>query len=118
MQNGQPICYASRALTDTETRYAQIEKELLAIVWSCHKFDQYICGRDVVHIDCHHEPLQAVFKMPMHHGIPDVLLTDNRTQISSSEFVKFAEVWKLEHKTSSSHHPKSNGKTQNTIKIC
>ena len=36
MQNDQPICYASRALTDTETRYAQIENELLAIVWSCH----------------------------------------------------------------------------------
>lgn len=26
MQNGQPIAYASRALTDTETCYAQIEK--------------------------------------------------------------------------------------------
>ena len=24
------------------TRYAQIEKELLAIIWSSHKFDQYI----------------------------------------------------------------------------
>ena len=68
MQNGQPICYASRALTDTETRYAQIEKELLAIVWSCHKFDQYIYGRDVVHVDSDHEPLQAVFKKPIHQS--------------------------------------------------
>ena len=66
MQNGQPICYASRALTDTETRYAQIEKELLAIVWSCHKFYLYIYGCDVVHVDSEHEPLQAVFKKPIH----------------------------------------------------
>ena len=62
LQEGQPICYASRTLTDTDTRYAQIEKELLAIVWSCDKFDQYIYGRDMVTIESDHEPLKAVFK--------------------------------------------------------
>ena len=66
MQNGQPIAYASRALTDTETRYAQIEKELLAIVWSTNKFDQCILGREVVHIKSDHEPLKAVFSNPSH----------------------------------------------------
>ena len=35
LQNGKPVSFASRALTDTETRYAQIEKELFAIVFSC-----------------------------------------------------------------------------------
>ena len=66
MQNGQPIAYASRALTDTETRYAQIEKELLAIVWSTNKFDQCILGRELVHIESDHEPLKAVFSKPIH----------------------------------------------------
>ena len=34
LQNGKPICYASRALTKTECGYTQIEKECLAIVFS------------------------------------------------------------------------------------
>jgi len=41
LQKGQPIAYASHNLTDTETRYAQIEKEMLAAVYALQKFDQY-----------------------------------------------------------------------------
>ena len=40
LQLQQPVSFASRALTQTETRYAEIEKELLAIVFACEKFDK------------------------------------------------------------------------------
>ena len=39
-QNGQPLAFASRALSDTKTRYAQIEKELLSVVFGLEKFHQ------------------------------------------------------------------------------
>ena len=56
MLNGSPIAYASRALTETETRYAQIEKEMFAIVFSLEKFHQFSFGRsDQVESD--HKPL-------------------------------------------------------------
>ena len=38
LQDGKPVAFANRALTDTVTRYAQIVKELLAIVFSVEKF--------------------------------------------------------------------------------
>ena len=34
----KPVAYASRSMTPTERRYAQIEKEALAITWACGKF--------------------------------------------------------------------------------
>ena len=54
-----------RALTSAETNYAQIEKELLAIVFACEKFDQYVYGRDNVHVQSDHKPLELIFKRPL-----------------------------------------------------
>jgi len=62
LQLHQPVSFSSRALTQTETRYAQIEKELLAIVFACEKFDKYIFGRDVIHTETDHKPLEEIFK--------------------------------------------------------
>ena len=64
LQKGKPIAYASRALTDTETRYAQIEKEMLAIVFSLEKFHQYTFGRPVI-VRSDHKPLESILKKPL-----------------------------------------------------
>ena len=65
MQNGQPVAYASRALTPAETRYAQIEKELLAIVFACDRFDSYVYGRHLVNVETDHKPLEPIFVKPL-----------------------------------------------------
>lgn len=51
-----PIAYASRVMTNTETRYTQIEKEALAITWACEKFSQYILGKQIL-LETDHKPL-------------------------------------------------------------
>lgn len=53
------MSFASRALTDTETRYAQIEKEMLAIIYSLNKFHQYTYGRHT-YVVTDHKPLQNI----------------------------------------------------------
>ena len=62
LQEGQPVAFASRALTQAESRYAQIEKELLSVVFACERFDTYLYGRDVVHVKTDHQPHEAIFK--------------------------------------------------------
>ena len=67
MQNGHPIAYASRALTETESRYAQIEKEILAIVFSVETLNDFTFGRrTVVHTD--QKPLESIFTKPFHRA--------------------------------------------------
>ena len=64
LQNDQPVAYASRSLTMTEQRYAQIEKECLAIVFAREKFEHYILGKKVL-VNNDHKPLEVIFKKPL-----------------------------------------------------
>ena len=45
LQQGQPIAFASKLLSDTEKRYANIEQELLELVFPCERFHTYLYGR-------------------------------------------------------------------------
>ena len=49
------ISYASRSLTDAERRYSQTEKEALAIVWACERFNLYVFGKNF-EIETDHRP--------------------------------------------------------------
>jgi hypothetical protein len=64
LQSQQPVAYASKPLTECQKRYAQIEKELLAILYGCEHFHQYIYGRTVV-VETDHKPLEAIVTKPL-----------------------------------------------------
>ena len=64
MQEGRPIAYASRSLTSSGRNYAQIEKELLAIVYGAKRFHQYTFGRRVL-VESDHKPLENIFVKPL-----------------------------------------------------
>ena len=62
---GRPIAYASKSLNETQQRYAVIEKELLAVVFACKKFDLYIYGKSKVKVESDHKPLETLYTRPI-----------------------------------------------------
>ncbi|UYV61713.1 K02A2.6-like [Cordylochernes scorpioides] len=84
MQGGQAIEYASFSLNATQRKYAQIEKELLAIVFGCERFQYYIWGNDVI-VETDHKPLLSIVKKPLEKLSPKLqrmILRLMRFQIS------------------------------------
>ena len=65
LQNNQPVAFASIALTETQKKYAQIEKEMLGIVFGCTKFHDFIFGKTVT-VETDHKPIEAIYKKPLY----------------------------------------------------
>ena len=61
IQEEQPIAYASRSLSAAETRYAQIEKELLSVLFALERFNVYTYGAKVL-VENDHKPLEIILK--------------------------------------------------------
>ena len=61
VQEGKIVECASRALTDVETRYSQLDREMLAIVFGVEHFHLYIYGSPFL-MNTDHKPLVGIFK--------------------------------------------------------
>ena len=64
MQDSQQIAFESEILTKSEMLYAQIEKELLGILFGCKRFHQFTYGRQVI-CHCDYKPIAAIMKKPL-----------------------------------------------------
>ncbi|XP_039200408.1 uncharacterized protein K02A2.6-like [Crotalus tigris] len=49
------------------------------------------------------------------HGLPDILVSDNGPQFTSSEFQAFLQANMIRHATSAPFHPASNGQTERMV---
>ena len=65
--------HASWSLTDSERKYTQIEKEVLAVMWACEKFRDYILGCQVK-IETDLKPLVPLFSNKRLDGLSSWVL--------------------------------------------
>ena len=82
-QDGHPVADASRALSEAQQRYAQIEK--CNIVFACEKFHQFIYGKHV-EVETDHKPLVNIFKET---------LNDCPMRLQGCFSVYSSTIWKL-----------------------
>ena len=54
-----PVAYASRSLSPTEQRYAQVEKEALGLTWACERFRDFLLGKHFI-LETDHKPLLSL----------------------------------------------------------
>ncbi len=59
IQNGMPIAFASKSLTPAETRYANIEREMLSVVFALEHFHCFVYGQPVL-VNSDHKPLESI----------------------------------------------------------
>ena len=68
-----PVAFALRSLNETEMRYAQIEKEVLALVYACGKFTDYVLGKPVL-LETDHKPLIPILGSKILDTLPPRVL--------------------------------------------
>ena len=59
IQAGKPVYFASKSLTEAESRYSNIEHEMLGVVFALTRLRQYTFGRHVT-IITDHTPLESL----------------------------------------------------------
>ena len=59
MQAGKPIAFASKSLSDCVTRYTNIERDMLAVVFGCERFHTYVYGKRFT-VESDHKPLEMI----------------------------------------------------------
>ena len=59
LQSDRPVPFASKALSDAKTSYANIERELLAVVFECEHFHTYVFGTTFT-VESDHKPLEQI----------------------------------------------------------
>ena len=67
------VSFALRSMSETERRYAQIEKETLTTTWACEKFSNFILGKHI-QVETDNKPLVPLLGLKHLDSLPPRIL--------------------------------------------
>lgn len=68
----KPVAYASRAMTRSECKYTQIEKECLGVAYGLERFHSYIYGLSSFTVETDHRPLVSIIRKNLNEMSPRI----------------------------------------------
>ena len=89
IQKGKVICCASRALTNTEQNYQNLEREALETIWGMENFHYFLYGKEFI-LETDQKPLVSMYKKHMIDISPRV----QRLIVRSFPYLPFKVVYK------------------------
>ena len=69
VQNGKPVAFGSKTLTGCQSRYSNIEREMLAVVYGIQRYHTYLYARPFI-IFSDQKPLETICAKPIHAAPP------------------------------------------------
>ena len=69
VQDGKPIAFGSKTLTKCQSRYSNMEREMLVVVWGIERYHTYLYGRAFTVVS-DHKPLEIICGKPLRSAPP------------------------------------------------
>ena len=69
VQQGKPVAFGSKTLTECQSRYSNIEREMLAVVYGIQRYHTFLYARPFT-IITDHKPLVSICTKPIHAAPP------------------------------------------------
>ena len=69
IQSEKPVAFGSKTLTECQSRYSNIEREMLAVVHGIQRYHTYLYGRPFT-VRTDHKPLVTICTKPLHAAPP------------------------------------------------
>ena len=71
LQEGKPIYFASKALTEAQKGYVAIELEALVVAWAIEKFHHFLYGNHFI-LETNQKPLEAFLSKSLNQATPQL----------------------------------------------